>query len=54
MATKGGIVSVAKRIPMYVDPQTIQTMMRLNHSSGPERTVDGAGSMTRRTLQVRA
>ena len=38
MARKGGIVSVAKRIPMYVEPHTIQTMTRLNHSSGPEVT----------------
>ena len=38
MARKGGMVSVAKRIPMYVEPHTIQTMTRLTHSSGPEVT----------------
>ena len=38
MARKGGMVSVAKRIPMYVEPHTIQTITRLTHSSGPEVT----------------
>jgi hypothetical protein len=37
---------------MYVDPHTIQTMMRLTQSRGPERTFDVEEPMTHRTLQV--
>jgi len=54
IARKGGIVSVAKRMPMYVDPHTIQTMMRLTHRSGPAVTRgEVIVDMARRTLQVR-
>jgi len=53
MARKGGIVSVAKRIPMYVEPHTIQTMTRLSHSSGPEVTRGRDDvAMAQRTLQL--